>query len=327
MTAVAHDKARSSGPVPLPPVLPGLLFALVSAASFGLSGSLGKSLIDAGWSPGSAVTVRILLAVVVLAVPALLALRGRWGLLRRNLRFLSLYGVAAVATAQLCFFYAVTHMPVGVALLIEYTAPVAVVAWMWFRHGHVPGRLTVVGGLVAILGLALLLDLGPGTTVTLPGVLWALGAMTGAAVYFVLSADDSSGLPPMVLAAGGLLVGGTVIWVAGLVGLVPLAASTAAVQLGGQSLPWWVPVIALAVVTAALAYSTGIAAGRRLGARLASFIALTEVLMAVLFAWLLLDQLPLLIQFAGGALVLLGVVVVKAGESTVRRQDPGVLPA
>ena len=327
MTTVTHDKARSSGPAAASPVLPGLLFALVSAASFGLSGSLGKSLIDAGWSPGSAVTVRILLAVVVLAVPALLALRGRWGLLRRNLGFLSGYGVAAVATAQLCFFYAVTHMPVGVALLIEYTAPVAVVVWMWFRHGHVPGRLTVVGGLVAIVGLTLLLDLGPGTTVTLPGVLWALGARAGAAVYFVLSADDSSGLPPMVLAAGGLLVGGTVIWVAGLVGLVPLAASAAAVQLGGQSLPWWVPVIALAMVTAALAYSTGIAAGRRLGARLASFIALTEVLMAVLFAWLLLDQLPLPIQFAGGALVLLGVVVVKAGESTVRNQDPGVLPA
>ena len=327
MTTVTHDKARSSVPAAASPVLPGLLFALVSAASFGLSGSLGKSLIDAGWSPGSAVTVRILLAVVVLAVPALLALRGRWGLLRRNFGFLSGYGVAAVATAQLCFFYAVTHMPVGVALLIEYTAPVAVVVWMWFRHGHVPGRLTVVGGLVAIVGLALLLDLGPGTTVTLPGVLWALGAMAGAAVYFVLSADDSSGLPPMVLAAGGLLVGGTVIWVAGLVGLVPLAASAAAVQLGGQSLPWWVPVIALAMVTAALAYSTGIAAGRRLGARLASFIALTEVLMAVLFAWLLLDQLPLPIQFAGGALVLLGVVVVKAGESSVRNHNPGVLPA
>lgn len=326
MTAVTHDDRRGPAPVASPRTAAGLLFAVVSAASFGLSGSLGKGLIDGGWSPGAAVTVRILLAVAVLAVPALIALRGRWGLLRRNLGFLTGYGVAAVATAQLCFFNAVAHMPVGVALLIEYTAPIAVVVWMWLRHGHVPSRLTVVGGLVAAVGLVLLLDLGPGTTVTLPGVLWALGAMTGAAVYFVLSADESSGLPPMVLAAGGLLVGGTVIWVAGLVGIVPLAATAAAVQLAGSTVPWWVPVAALGIVTAALAYTTGIAAGRRLGARLASFVALFEVLMAVLFAWLLLGQLPLPIQLAGGALVLVGVVVVKAGEPAVLADDPGVLP-
>src|SRR5688572_7702118 len=149
----------------------GLLFALVSAASFGLSGSLARSLIDAGWTPGAAVTVRILGAVAVLLVPAWLSLRGRWHLLRDNAGFVTAYGVAAVATAQLCFFNAVAHMPVGVALLIEYTAPVAVVGWMWFRHGHAPGRLTVVGGVVAVAGLVLLLDLGPGTTVTLTGVL------------------------------------------------------------------------------------------------------------------------------------------------------------
>lgn len=327
MTAMTHDGASASSPASSPPqMLPGLLFALVSAASFGLAGPLGKGLIDAGWSPASAVSVRILVAVAVLAVPALVALRGRWGLLRRNLGFVSGYGLAAVATAQLCFFNAVAHMPVGVALLIEYTAPVAVVGWMWFRHGQVPGRLTVVGGLVAVVGLTLLLDLGPGTSLTLPGVLWALGAMTGVAVYFVLSADESSGLPPLVLAAGGLLVGGVVIVVAGIVGLVPLEATAAPVQLGGQSIAWWVPVLGLAVVTAAVAYTSGIAAGRRLGARLASFVALTEVLMAVLLAWLLLDQLPLPVQLAGGVLVLLGVVVVKAGEPAPGH-DPGVVPA
>ena len=324
MTTVTHDDVSGRAPAETSRAAAGLLFALVSAASFGLSGSLAKGLIDAGWSPGSAVTVRILGAVVVLAVPALLALRGRWGVLRRNLGFVTGYGLAAVATAQLCFFNAVAHMPVGVALLIEYTAPVAVVGWMWFRHGHTPGRLTVVGGVVAVAGLVLLLDLGPGTTVTLTGVLWSLGAMVGAAVYFVLSADEAGGLPPMVLAAGGLLVGGTLIWVAGLAGLVPLAASTAAVSLAGTSLPWWVPVAGLAMVTAALAYTTGIAAGRRLGARLASFVALTEVLMAVLFAWLLLGQLPLPVQLAGGVLVLAGVVVVKAGERAVLDDDATV---
>lgn len=324
MSVMTHDM-RAGRPVSR--TAAGLGFAAVSATSFGLSGSLAAGLIDAGWTPGAAVTVRILGAVVVLVVPALLVLRGRWHLVRENLTFIGGYGVAAVATAQLCFFNAVAHMPVGVALLIEYTAPVAVVGWMWFRHGHVPGGLTLVGAGIAAVGLVLLLDLGAGTTVTLPGVLWSLGAMLGVAAYFVLSADERTGLPPLVLAAGGLLVGGAVIVVAGLLGVVRFAVTTAPVALAGAAVPWWVPATALAVVTAAVAYSTGIAAGRRLGARLASFVALLEVVMAVLFAWLLLAQLPLPVQLLGGALILAGVVVLRAGEPVALEEDPGVVPA
>jgi drug/metabolite transporter (DMT)-like permease len=68
------------------------------------------------------------------------------------------------------------------------------------------------------------------------------------------------------------------------------------------------------VVTAAVAYATGIAASRRLGSRLASFVALLEVVAAVGFAWLLLEELPSALQLVGGALILAGVVTVKSGE-------------
>ena len=68
------------------------------------------------------------------------------------------------------------------------------------------------------------------------------------------------------------------------------------------------------LVTAAFSYVTGIAAGRRLGSRLASFVALGEVLASVVFAWALLGELPRPVQLAGGLLVLAGVVVVKLGE-------------
>jgi drug/metabolite transporter (DMT)-like permease len=313
MSTLTHDAQRTGSVMGA-----GLLFALVSATSFGLSGSLAKGLIDAGWTPGAAVTVRILGAVAVLAIPALVALQGRWATIRGNLGFVTAYGLAAVATAQLCFFNAVAYMPVGVALLIEYTAPVAVVAWMWFRHGHTPHLLTLAGSAVAAVGLVLLLDLGSGTTVNLPGILWSLGAMTGAAAYFILSADERDGLPPIALAAGGLLVGGVVILAAGAAGVVSMSVATDSVELAGSSLPWWVPVVGLAVVTAAVAYTTGIAAVRRLGARLASFVALTEVVAAVLFAWLLLAQLPARIQFVGGLCVLAGVVLVKLDEDRSR---------
>jgi len=321
MTTVVDDVRR--GPASAPPsrLLPGLGFAVLSAMSFGVSGSLAKGLLDAGWSAGAAVTVRVLVAAVVLAVPAVVSLRGRWGLLRSNAGLVAGYGLVAVAGCQLAYFNAVVHMQVGVALLIEYTAPVAVIGWMWLRHGHRPGVLTLVGAVVAAFGLVLVLDLVSGADLSVPGVLWALGAMAGAATYFVLSASEDNGLPPLVLAAAGLSLGAVALLLAGVVGVVPMHFSTAPVSYDGTTVAWWLPLIGLGVVTAALAYVTGIAAGRRLGSRLASFVALLEVLFALLFAWLLLGELPRGVQVAGGVLILAGVVVVKLGERGVAQPD------
>ena len=159
-----------------------------------------------------------------------------------------------------------------------------------------------------------MLDLLSGADLSVPGVLWALGAMAGAATYFVLSASEDNGLPPLVLAASGLTLGAVALLVAGAVGVVPMSVSTAPVSYDGATVPWWLPLLGLGVVTAAVAYVTGIAAGRRLGSRLASFVALLEVLFALLFAWLLLGELPRAVQVAGGVLILAGVVVVKLGE-------------
>ncbi|QBX57631.1 DMT family transporter [Nocardioides seonyuensis] len=305
---MTHDTARGAR------TGQGLALALVSATAFGMSGTLARGLLDSGWTAGAAVSVRIGLAAVVLLVPGLLAVRGRWHLLRDNVATVVAYGVAAVAGAQLCYFYAVTHLQVSVALLIEYTAPVAVVVWLWLRHGHRPNRLTLAGAALSMLGLALVLDLVSGAELEVVGVLWALGAMVGAATYFVISADEDSGLPGISLAAGGLVVGGVVLGAAGLLGVLPMDASTNDAVYDGRHVPWWLPVLALGLVTAAVAYVTGIAASRRLGPRLASFVALTEVLMAVVFAWLILDELPRGVQLAGGLLVLAGVVLVKLGE-------------
>ncbi|WP_211269257.1 EamA family transporter [Saccharothrix syringae] len=292
----------------------GLGLAVLSASAFGLSGPLGRGLMETGWSAAAAVAARVLLAGLVLAPFAVLQLRGRTHLLRRNAGVVVGYGLVAVAGCQLAFFNAVARMEVGVALLVEYTAPVAVVGWLWLRHHQRPGRLTVLGALLAVVGLLLVLDLLSGARANVAGILWALGAMVGAAAYFVLSAREEDGLPGTALASGGLLLGGLVLLLAGAVGLVPFTASTAPAAFDGFTAPWWVPVVLLGVVTAALGYATGIAAIRRLGARLASFVALTEVLAALVFAWLLLGEAPRPVQLLGGVLTLLGVVVVRLGE-------------
>jgi drug/metabolite transporter (DMT)-like permease len=304
MMALTHDRQWGAG----------LGFALLSASSFGLAGPLARGLQDAGWTSAAAVAVRVLLAAAVLIPAAILQLRGRWHLLLRTAPLITGYGLVAIAGCQLAYFTALAHMEVGVALLIEFTAPVAVVGWLWLRHRQRPGSLTILGALLGIVGLLLVLDLLSATRASVVGILWALGAMVGAATYFVLSARHDDGLPGTVLAAGGLLLGGLALLVAGAVGFVPFAASTAPVAFAGFTVAWWPTVLVLGVVTAAVAYIAGIAATRRLGARLASFVALTEVLTALLLAWLLLGEAPRGIQLVGGALILLGVVVVRLGE-------------
>ncbi|WP_459962574.1 EamA family transporter [Nocardia sp. IFM 10818] len=308
MTTMTHDTPVRNH------LRAGLLFALLSASSFGLSGPLARGLMNAGWSPAAVVTVRVLLGGLVLLPIALYQLHGNWNLLRRNASLLLGYGLLAVAGAQLAYFNAVAHMDVGVALLVEYTAPVAVIVWLWLRHQQRPGRVTVLGALIAVVGLILVLDLISGVDTSWIGIAWSLGAMVGASAYFILSARGDTEVPGSVLATSGLLIGGLAILIAGLAGVVPMRTATAEVSFQGFTTPWWAPVIALGVVTASLSYMTGIAGARRLGSRLASFVALTEVLAAIVFAWALLGQTPRPIQLLGGALILIGVVVVKLGE-------------
>lgn len=304
----------------------GLAVALGAALSFGMSGAWARGLIDAGWTPGAAVTARIWVAALVLLVPAVLALRGRWGLLRRNAGMIVAYGLLAVTATQLCYFQAVAVMDVGIALLIEYTAPVAVVLWLWLRRGEQPTRRSILGAVVAFLGLVLMLDVLTGARVDVGGIFWALAAMVGAATYFVLSAREDTGLPPIVLAAAGLLLGGVGLTLAGIVGVLPMAWSFADVGYRFGTLPWFVPVLAIGVLATALAYVLGIASTRMLGSRLASFIALAEVVAALLFGWLLLGQLPAPVQLVGGVLVLAGVVIVKLGEPAAAAELVEPLP-
>lgn len=296
----------------------GLILALVSALTFGTSGSLAKGLMEAGWSPAGAVTARVWIAALALAVPTFLAMRGRWSALRRNARLIVAYGVIPVAGTQLAYFMAVSYMEVGLALLIEYCAPVLVLGWLWVRHGERPGVRTLLGAGVAAVGLLLVLDVfGAGGGIHPLGVIFALTSTFGAASYFVMSAHEPEGLPPIALAGSGLLVGALALTAAGTVGLVDARFSTTEATYAGTSVAWWLPVLGLGVVSAAIAYVTGIAASRRLGSRLASFVSLLEVIAAIVFAWLLLDELPTWIQLVGGLLILAGVVVVKLGERQV----------
>ncbi|MEU8069520.1 DMT family transporter [Micromonospora sp. NPDC049151] len=292
----------------------GLGLALLSAITFATSGTFARPLITGEWSAVAVVIARVGIAALVLAVPAVLALRGRWEVLRRNAFSVVLFGLLGVATAQACFFNAVRYLPVGVALLLEYLGIVLVVGWMWLAHGQRPRLLTVAGSVTALCGLVLVLDLTGAGRLDPVGVLWGLGAGVGLAGYFVIAGRTDARLPSVVMASGGMAVGALALLLLGGIGALPLTAGTADVTFGGHRVSWLVPVAGLSLIAAVVAYLAGVASTRLLGARLSSFVGLTEVMFAVLIAWLVLDELPGLIQLAGGVLILGGVALVRAGE-------------
>ena len=317
----------------------GVAIGLVSAMCFGTSGTFGTALIGAGWSPAAAVLARVLVAALALTVPALLALRGRWRVLRRSAWQVTVYGLVGVAACQVCYFNAIARMPVGISIMLEYLGIVLIVLWLWVRHGQTPRPLTIGGGVAALGGLGLMLNLTGAGGVSLAGVLFALAAAVSMAVYFFqsaatpgtsaetnaavgapagssagASADGPGDLPPVVLTWGGMVVGAAAIALVGAARVMPLRFAGADVALFGGRTSWIVPVLGLGVVAAAIAYVTGIGAARRLGAKFGSFVAMAEIGFAVLFAWILLHQTPTGTQFVGGALILAGVIAVRLDE-------------
>lgn len=299
----------------------GLVVMLLSCAAFGTSGPFAKALMTAGWSPGAVVLARISGAALLLLPFSLWSLRGRWGAVRHELPRVALYGTLAVAAAQLGYFQAVSRMDVGVALLLEYLGIVLVVLWVWALTRRTPHRLTGVGIVLALAGLAMILDITGQSTPELAGVLWGLLAATGLAGHYVLAGRPTT-IPASAFAGLGLAVGALALAALGLLGVLPMVVGDTQVVVAGTAVPAWLALAELVVVAAALAYVLGILGARHLGSTLASFVGLTEVLFAVLFAWLLLGELPGPLQLLGGAVLLSGVVAVRIGERDHARGEP-----
>ncbi|SIS19033.1 EamA family transporter [Williamsia sterculiae] len=308
------------------PVAAGVAVAVTSATTFGTSGPLAKALIDSGWSSLTVTLVRLGLGTVLIAVPMLVVGRRRLRTIANAPWLVIGYGVFGVAVTQLFFFNAVRHLDVAVALLIEYTAPVLVVGYEWGIRRRRPPVLTLTGCVVALTGLCVVIaGGGSGLGVDPIGVLWGLGAAVGLAGYFIFATDDVVRSPgavdPLALVCGGLVVGTTLIGLVGATGLLPVRIGDETVRLAGSTVPWWTATVAIALVSTAIAYAAGVVAVRSLGATVASFVSLLEVVSSAVFSWLLLGQTITAWQMVGAATLLAGVVGVQIGGAGVRRSD------
>ena len=286
-----------------------LALAIGSALSFGLSGPLAPvcSTPAAHRRRGRARPARDRLG---LHRPGRRrALRGRWGALQGTPGSCCC-SARCVAGRAFAYFSAVQRMDVGPALLIEYTAPAAMIVWLWLRRGERPGALTVAGAGLAALGLVLVLDLLSGAGLDPAGIIWALIAMA-CAPPTSCSATSRSDLPPVALAAARLATGALVLAALGAIGVLPMDAAAASAAYAGAevgSCRCW------GSASSPPASHTARRRPPRRRARLGSFLALLKVVAGIAFAWLLLDQLPGPLQLAGGALIVAGVIMVKLGE-------------
>lgn len=329
MSSSAADPART-----VPPSRIGLggVLGLAASLAFATSGTFARPLFSAGWTPGAAVFWRVALAALVMLPIGIWVMRGRLRAVVAEWRTLAAFGALAVAVAQLGYFAAVTRVSVGVALLLEYMAPVALVLLAWVRTRRAPSRLVVAGAATSATGLLCVLDL-TGARLDLLGVAFGLLAMVGAAGYFVIGARPTT-LHPLALPGFGLPVAAVVLGLAIAGGALPYSAPLVDVDLMGTRVGWWVPLAVVVVCATALAYGFGVAGIALMGERLSSFVSLSEVLFAALIAGVVLGEIPSPIQLLGGALIVTGVVLIRlssgrapAGLPTLPDEWEAVMPA
>src|SRR5689334_19391367 len=199
----------------------GLLIALLAAATFGMSGAFIKPLLESGWSPVAAVTVRAAVGGLVLLPFALFSVRGRWDAVWRGRWRLLGMALVGVAGTQVLYFAAIQRIPVSTGILVEYLAPVLLVVAVWMRTRRAPRVVVLAGSVLAIGGLVLVVSPGGSGALDPLGLVLAVLAMGGCAAFYVIAARPSDGLPPVALACGGLLIGAIALGAVGATGVLP----------------------------------------------------------------------------------------------------------
>ncbi|MGW3317649.1 EamA family transporter [Streptomyces fungicidicus] len=289
----------------------GLGLALLSALAFGGSGVAAKPLIEAGLDPLHVVWLRVAGAALVM-LP--LAVRHR-GLLRRRPGLLAGFGLFAVAGVQACYFAALSRIPVGVALLVEYLAPALVLGWVRFVQRRPVTRAAAVGVVLAVGGLACVVEVWAGLGFDALGLLLALGAACCQVGYFVLSDQGSDGdeaPDPLGVIAYGLLIGAAVLTAVARPWSMDWSVLTGSAEMNGTPVAAAVLLGWIVLVATVVAYVTGVVSVRRLSPQVAGVVACLEAVIATVLAWVLLGEHLSAPQIVGGAVVLTGAFIAQS---------------
>ncbi|QFR92457.1 EamA family transporter [Streptomyces tsukubensis] len=292
----------------------GLGLALVSAFAFGGSGVAAKPLIEAGLAPLQVVWLRVAGAALVM-LPV--AWRHR-SLVARRPALIVGYGLLAVAGVQACYFAALSRIPVGVALLVEYLAPALVLGWVAFVQRRPVTRAAAVGVVLAVGGLACVVEVWAGLGFDPLGLALALGAACCQVGYFVLSdqgSDAGDDAPhPLGVIAHGLLLGALVLTVIARPWEMDWPLLKGSAEMNGTPVPALLLLAWIVLLATVLAYVTGVLSVRRLSPQVAGVVACLEAVIATVLAWVMLGEHLSAPQIAGGGVVLLGAFIAQSSK-------------
>ncbi|PWV84845.1 Threonine/homoserine efflux transporter RhtA [Prauserella marina] len=289
----------------------GIALILLASVFFGSSGVLGKPAMIAGLSPEQVAAARIGLAALVLVAGVALVRPGLLRVRREQWKVLAGYGLLGVAGVQLCYFVAAARIPIGVAILLEFTSPVLVALWVRFvRKVRLPW-LMWVGIALALAGLAMVARVDEGLRLDAIGLLAGVGAALCSAAYFLLGEHGVGSLHPLTMVTWGMLVGAVAVCVVAPPWTWPAELLTVPAEFGPWRPPVWTLLAAVALFATVFAYLAGINALRHLPAPVASVLALCEPLIATAAAWLLLNEALSPVQIAGAVVLLGGALVVQ----------------
>ncbi|WP_307666644.1 DMT family transporter [Streptomyces sp. V2I9] len=298
----------------------GLGLALISAFAFGGSGVAAKPLIEAGLDPLHVVWLRVAGAALVM-LPV--AWRHR-GLVRERPALLAGFGLFAVAGVQAFYFASISRIPVGVALLVEYLAPALVLGWVRFVQRRPVTRAAALGVVLAVGGLACVVEVWAGLSFDLPGLLLALGAACCQVGYFVLSdhgggqgggdaAGEHADPPhPVGVIAYGLIVGAVVLTVVARPWGMDWSLLGGGADMNGDEVPAWLLLGWIVLLATVLAYVTGVVSVRLLSPQVAGVVACLEAVIATGLAWVLLGEHLSAPQLVGGFTVLVGAFIAQS---------------
>jgi drug/metabolite transporter (DMT)-like permease len=300
------------------------MFALGAALLFAVNGNVSKVALLNGLSSLDLVSMRsggtalILLGITALRDPAALRVTGR------ELGFLALYGVSGIAMVQWLYFVAIQRMPVGVALLFEYTAPLMVALWVRFvQQQPVKSRLWL-GLACALGGLALVAQFWKGMTLDPVGLVSAVGAGAALACYYLMGEHGQRERDPISLM--GFSFGfSAVLWaIVSPWWTFPFARLAHTVDLPGAlpgSAPLWLMVAWIILLGSVVPFLFVLFAVARLGPARVGLIGMVEPVGAAIMAWVLLGEALNAVQIVGSFVVLVGVVLAE----TARQAPHGVL--
>jgi drug/metabolite transporter (DMT)-like permease len=303
---------------PEPRPLLGYAMVLVAATLWGVNGAVSKVILTSGLSSLRLAEVRSTGAFVLLALalaagrPASLRLR------RRELPYLVLFGAGGLAFVQLFYFLAIHRLAIGIALLIEYLAPVLVALWARFVL-HQPVRRRIWAALVlAVTGLALVVEIWSGLSLDAAGVGAALAGAGCYALYLLLAEHGVGERDPVSLVCFGFLFA-AIAWSivrpwwsfpGGILGLdISLHGRLASAHLPVWSLMAWMIVLGTIVPFALL-----VGALRHIPATRAAIVAMLEPVVATLVAYVWLDESLTAIQLAGGIVVLTAIFLAQSAR-------------